>query len=81
MNKTFQELRDQIMQALPSAFLAIQHNENGFTLVEGFVSLPIQKNLGTYNIGGQSIPMVAVVGNTSGKMYFFALKKLIPDLQ
>jgi hypothetical protein len=80
MNQTFNELRDQITGALPTVLQGVLHNENGFTLVEGFVSLPIQQNLNTYNIGGQSVPMIALVGKTTGRMYFFALRQLLPNI-
>ncbi len=80
MDQTFEQLRAQITAALPNKLQTISHTEAGFTLVEGFVSLPIQQNLSAYNIGGPSVPMVAVVGNSSGKMYFFALKALLLNL-
>lgn len=56
--------------------------ENGFTLVEGFIMQPLSKEVsGTMIIGGPTIPLVAIVGNTSGRMYYFALKALLPTLE
>lgn len=54
--------------------------DKGFALVDGFFNLPLQSELsGNIVVGGPSVPMVAIVGNASGRMYFFALKALIPD--
>ena len=36
---------------------------------------------GAFVIGGPTIPMIAVVGNNSGRIYFFALKALLPDIE
>ena len=56
--------------------------ENGFTLVEGFIMQPLSKEVsGNIIIGGPTIPLVAIVGNTSGRMYYFALKALLPNLE
>ncbi len=56
--------------------------ENGFTLVEGFIMQPLSKEVsGNIVIGGPTIPLVAIVGNTSGRMYYFALKALLPNLE
>ncbi|MFA5829313.1 MAG: hypothetical protein WC843_02355 [Candidatus Gracilibacteria bacterium] len=51
-------------------------------LVEGFINQPLQMEFtGGLVIGGPAIPMVAVVGNNSGRIYYFALKALLPDIQ
>ena len=50
------------------------------SLIDGFINQPIQQELsGNIIIGGPTIPMIAVVGNTSGRIYYFALKALIPE--
>jgi len=51
--------------------------ENGFALVDGFIMQPLSNEVsGNIVIGGPTIPLVAIVGNTSGRMYYFALKAL-----
>jgi len=80
----FEEKKQDILNALNTNMPADMKTAepDGFTLIEGFVSQPINKAIsGAFIIGGPSIPMVAVVGNTTGRMYYFALKKLLPDLQ
>jgi hypothetical protein len=49
--------------------------ENGFTLIEGFIMQPLS-NEASLIIGGPTIPLVAIVGNTTGRVYYFALKAL-----
>jgi len=36
---------------------------------------------GAFVIGGPTVPAVAVVGKSTGLIYTFALKVLIPDIQ
>ncbi len=46
------------------------------------MSLPLQSEItGNITIGGPFIPMVGVVGKTSGRIYTYALKILLPDIQ
>lgn len=60
----------------------ITGERNGFTLIEGFFNQPFQKELtGSLVIGGPALPLVALVGNSSGRIYFFALKILLPDIK
>lgn len=53
--------------------------ENGFTIIEGFIIQPLGEEISGNVIGGRTIPLVAIVGNTSGRMYYFALKALLPN--
>lgn len=56
--------------------------EAGFTLVEGFMTLSLQGEVSNnIIIGGPVIPTVGVVGNTSGRIYTFALKVILPKIQ
>ena len=79
----FEDYKQRITDAIQTKLRDVPiHGENGFTLVEGFIMQPINKELsGNMIIGGPTIPLVAVVGNTSGRMYYFAVKALLPDLK
>ena len=56
--------------------------EAGFTLIEGFMTSPLNGELSnSLIIGGQSIPTVGIVGNTSGRIYTFALKVILPNIK
>lgn len=79
----FSEHKEKIQEALNSrlANTAFSGEDKGFTLVDGFFNLPIQDELsGDIIIGGPTIPMISIVGNSTGRMYFFALKVLLPDI-
>lgn len=56
-------------------------NEVGFTLIDGFSNLSLQGEISNnIVIGGPTIPTVSIVGNTSGRVYTFALKAIMPNL-
>lgn len=77
----FSDYKDQIIKALQKRQTSLGIHEP-VTLIDGFVNQPIQKELtGGFVFGGPTIPMIAVVGNNSGRIYFFALKILLPDIE
>jgi len=44
--------------------------EAGFTLIDGFMTLPLHGDISNnLIIGGPSIPVIGIVGNTSGRVY------------
>ncbi len=82
-NNSFKELKPQIQAAIQQkmGLLTIQHGETGFTLLDGFFNFPIQDEIsGSIVIGGPTVPMVAIIGNTSQRVFFFPLKALLPAL-
>ncbi len=79
-NKTFQELKPEIDRQLRTRLVSMPDEYSGFTLVDGFVMQSVQEKLGGLYIGGKSIPMVMVIGNATGRVYYFALKALLPNL-
>lgn len=55
--------------------------ENGFSLIEGFMVLTLQKELSNdLKLAGENIPVVGVQGNTTGRIYTFALTSIIPNI-
>jgi len=82
MNYSFDELRPRIRAAVDQRFaLAHIHEEpDGFVLIEGFTLQSIQPQTGGISIGGNAVPTVLVVGSTTGRIYQFALKALLPDI-
>ena len=77
----FSEYKQRIIDALNSRSPQLGINEP-ITLVDGFINQPLQIEFtGGLVIGGPAIPMVAVVGNNSGRIYYFALKALLPDIK
>ena len=74
----FTEKKEAILVALKSKKnLGINEPVN---LIDGFINQPIYNEFsGNVVIGGPTIPMIALIGN-SGRIYFFALKALLSDL-
>lgn len=79
----FSEIKDELQTALNEKLrLAPIPNDDGFTLIEGFMTMPLQGEVSNnVIIGGPSIPVVGIVGNTSGRIYTFALKVVLPNLE
>jgi hypothetical protein len=83
MDQTFNVLQPQIIEALNAKFLisgAFPGETAGYTLIDGFIIQSVQERPAGIVIGGKSVPLVAVVGNATGKVYYFALKALLPTL-
>lgn len=77
----FNEYKDQIIAAIERNSNLLQINEP-VTLVDGFVNQPVSSELsGSFIIGGPTIPLVMLVGNTTGRVYYFALKALLPRIE
>ncbi|RYG59987.1 hypothetical protein EON64_19690 [archaeon] len=58
----------------------IPPDPKGYTLIEGIINMPLQQELRGTFLGGPAIPTVAVVGNSSGIIYTFALKAILPSV-
>lgn len=77
----FSEIKDRIRTAIDSKSLFLGITEP-VSLIDGFINSPISMELsGSFVIGGPTIPMIMLVGTQTGRIYFFALKALIPDLE
>lgn len=76
----FDDIRPRIINALK------EHSKNSgiaesVSLVDGFVSQPFSMQLSdSIIIGGPTVPLIMLVGNESGQIYFFALKAILKDL-
>lgn len=79
----FDEIKEKLQAALQNKLqLSPIPNEQGFSLIEGLMSLPLRSEYGNeIFLGGLNIPVVGIVGNTSGRVYTFALKALLPDIE
>lgn len=72
----FEDLKGKILTALKEKFTGGNGN---FTLVDGFFFSPMQKETGSFQLGGPSIPQVVIVNTSTGEVRYFALKVLLPD--
>lgn len=80
---TFESIKQEIQNALSQKLKGVPFagETTGFTLVDGFINAPLQQEIGgSLVIGGPAVPMVAIVGNSTGRIYYFALKALLPKL-
>lgn len=81
---TFEELKDKIQEAIIelSKTKNIFGSDNELTIMDGFVNLPIQSDVGgSLVLGGRAIPCVVVVNVKTGQLYTFALAFLLPDVR
>lgn len=81
----FEEHKEAIAEALKEKLKNPVINsveKNGFTLIDGFIMQPIDNEISkNIKIGGnKQIPLVGVIGNTTGKVHYFAAKVLLPEL-
>lgn len=70
----FKEIRKDIEIALNERIkLGVFTGEDkGVTLIDGIFMQPIQNSIsGNFIIGGPSVPVVGVVSNKSGRIYYF----------
>lgn len=79
----FDQLKTQIEKALELRLAqGVINDPMGFILIDGFINMPFQKEIGNaFQIGGPTVPGVAVVGKSTGLIYTFALKVLLPQIE
>lgn len=79
----FDQLKNQIETAIEERLKkGIISDQSGFILIDGFINMPFQKELGNaFQIGGPTVPGVAIVGKSTGLIYTFALKVLLPQIE
>jgi len=57
------------------------HLPEKVTIIDGFVNQPLSMELsGSFVIGGPAIPMIMLIGDESGRIYYFALKAILPNI-
>ena len=76
----FEDIKDDIIAALESRSEKMGIKES-ISLFDGFLSQPFKMELSdSFVIGGPTVPMIMLVGNESGQIYFFALKALLKTI-
>lgn len=83
VNIKFSDIKSKIEKALEEKLKENPiNNESGFSLVEGFMISPAHSVLSKeLIINSSTLPMVALVGDTSGRVYMFALKAILPEIE
>ena len=81
---SFKELEPQITKALKKLDKENYFGENRALIVlDGFVTVPVQSTIGGGEgiIFGRNLPMVAVIDNGNGRIWYFSLKQLVPSVE
>jgi len=77
----FQDLKDSLTVELKKRLETLEIKEE-VTLLEGFISQPFDTKLSnSFIFGKPTIPMVMLLGNETGRVYFFALKAILKDIE
>ena len=75
----FDEIKQDILSALQQKAETLGEP---VSLIDGFVSSPFSTELSdSVILGGPTIPMVMLVGDNSGRLYFFALKAILKSIE
>jgi hypothetical protein len=61
------QIIDAIKQRFPQMPRCSFCSNNNWTLADGYITLTLQEDLSSYNIGGPSLPSVALICNHCGK--------------
>ncbi|TRX01376.1 hypothetical protein [Flavobacterium gawalongense] len=80
----FEDYKERISEKINQnvLFKNILVDPEGFLLLDGFFNIPFQPVLnGSINLGGPTIPAVAIIGKGTGLIHYFALKALLPDIE
>jgi hypothetical protein len=76
----FADIKEKIRRALNEKEPKKLGIDEKIQLIDGFVNLQLDTELsGNITVGGPRIPTVSVLGVESGRIYFFALKALLPE--
>lgn len=78
----FNDYKQKILTKLQERRIVFAGEPTGVTLMEGFSHLPITDVLNNETvIGGTTVPAVILVGNSTGRLYFVALRHLLPEIK
>ena len=78
----FHLIKQQIIDEINKRWISNLGISEQVTLVDWIVNQPIYDELtGNVVIWWPAIPMIMLVGQTSARVYFFALKALLPNVE
>lgn len=78
----FADYKQKIVTALQERRITFVGEPTGVTLMEGFSHLPITDVLSHESAAtGTTVPTVILVGNSTGRLYFVALRHLLPEIK
>ncbi len=79
----FSDIKPTVVKALEEKIRNNKlHISESVTIVDGFVNQTLSTELsGSFVIGGPAVPMIMLIGDDSGRVYYFALKALLSDIE
>lgn len=79
----FAHIRDELIISLKKKLKSMDTpDEDGFTLLEGFIELPLHDQIPkSIWLNKKCVFMIGLVGNKTGRMYTFPLKMILPDIE
>lgn len=79
----FSEIKAELVNALNEKLKSSKlHISEKVTIIDGFINQPLSMELsGSFVIGGPAVPMIMLVGDDSGRIYYFALKAILPEIK
>jgi hypothetical protein len=81
--KKFEDYQKKLLEAFNKKnILCPQCKKDNYALLPGFINQPIQKELmAGLVIGGQGIPLVAFICLECGRVDYYAVKILLPEIE
>jgi len=78
----FSAIKTKLIEALNEKLKSDKlHIPEKVTIIDGFVNQPLSMELsGSFVIGGPAVPLIMLVGDDSGRIYYFALKAILPEI-
>ncbi len=84
--QTFKSLEPEIRSAIDAIIIKpdFPRDPKGYTLIEGFVHQFVQDATGSgvpIALAGQVMPVVSIIGNSTGRVFYFNVKFLLPKVK
>lgn len=77
----YEQYKEEITNAIKEKMKLLTHNEEGFVVIKGFSEIDLDDSMPSERFFNKdSVPIVMVVGKTTGLIYTFSLKMLLPHL-
>lgn len=78
----FEDCKERIVAELLARHEIMPYDKNGYILVEGFLEQQVlSESSDNIVLGGPSLPMIALIGESTGLVFYFSAKILLPDLE
>lgn len=80
MEKSFENYKDKIIEAIEDSLKKQWQEDEKIYLVDWVWMLPVNVEISERTAFWKSLPMVAVIGTETWRIYFYSLTHLLPDI-